>query len=319
MIVPAYNAEKRLPRAIDSVLAQTYKEIEVLIIDDGSKDKTGKIADVYAEMDQRVRVIHTPNGGESRARNKGISYATGEYVAFCDADDYMHPDMLLKMYSAIENDNSEIAVCSWCNVDEDGNDMPWKTSEMESCVLSSSEAQKQFLLTMNIEGFCWNKLVKKDLYEKKQIRYDDRKYSFCDVLANYRLLKNASVISYVGEALYDYVQVSTSCVHTLNTRKDIDYLNMLKEVYNEAIIGGYEKQGKVYVVNRMQKYLHEMYKDKNRYEYIFIKDYFKKAYEGLLDVSFFRKVYYAFRFPVESPVKFIVKAWLVSYHYIEFK
>lgn len=313
--MPAYNAEKQFCKSIDSILAQTYKDIEVLIIDDGSKDSTGEIADRYAEKDHRVRVIHVQNGGESKARNLGILNSVGEYIAFCDADDYMHPDMLEKMYSAIVKDDTEIAICSWRNIDSDGNIMNWRVPNMKSGVLSSKEVQKQFLLTINIEGFCWNKLIKKELYERGHIRYDDRRYSFCDIVANYRLLKKTSRVSYIEEQLYDYIQLDTSCVHTLNLRKDIDYMDTLKEIYGEATQEGYQKQAQVYVVNRIQKYLYEMYKNRNQYEEKFINEYFKKAYRVFLQCPFFVKIYYAFWFPIENPVKFIVKICIVRNYY----
>lgn len=100
IIVPIYNAEKYIHRCIDSILNQTYKELEVILVDDGSKDSSGAIIDAYSELDFRVKVIHKPNGGVSSARNIGLDNATGEFVAFVDADDYLAPNAYEKMMEA---------------------------------------------------------------------------------------------------------------------------------------------------------------------------------------------------------------------------
>ena len=94
VIIPVYNAEKTLHRCIDSILAQTFSDFEVLLIDDGSKDKSGEICDEYARKDSRIKVCHKENGGVSSARNTGLSKAMGEYVIHCDADDFIEPEML---------------------------------------------------------------------------------------------------------------------------------------------------------------------------------------------------------------------------------
>lgn len=104
VIVPAYNAEKYLRRCIDSILAQTFTDFELLLIDDGSTDKSGEICDEYADKDARIRVFHKPNGGVSSARNVGLDNALGEYICFCDADDWVDTHWLQGFIEAYPND-----------------------------------------------------------------------------------------------------------------------------------------------------------------------------------------------------------------------
>lgn len=110
VLVPIYNVEKYLRRALDSILSQTYKDWEAILVDDGSTDSSGNIADEYAKNDNRFKVIHKPNGGRSDARNTGMQHISGEYIIFLDADDFLHPQLMALCLEAILRDNSDI-VC----------------------------------------------------------------------------------------------------------------------------------------------------------------------------------------------------------------
>lgn len=108
VIVPVFNTEKYLDQCIQSILSQTYSNIELLLVDDGSTDSSGAICDRYAEQDSRVRVFHKPNGGVSSARNKGLEVAKGEYVIYCDADDWIDVDMYKVMYDKASSENLDM-------------------------------------------------------------------------------------------------------------------------------------------------------------------------------------------------------------------
>ncbi|MDR0858350.1 MAG: glycosyltransferase family 2 protein [Oscillospiraceae bacterium] len=112
IIVPIYNAEPYLRRCIDSILAQTRRNIEVMLIDDGSPDNCGAICDEYAERDRRVRVFHNPNRGVSNARNTGLDASSGEFIGFVDSDDFIEPEMYEKLYEAIRSNSADVACCS---------------------------------------------------------------------------------------------------------------------------------------------------------------------------------------------------------------
>ena len=319
VIMPAYNAMSNIERALKSVISQTYENLEVIVIDDGSSDDTGKIVDRYAKADLRIKVVHTENGGEAKARNIGVSMATGEYIGFCDADDYMHTDMIEKMLTRMLKDESEIVVCSWKNVDEYGKKLPWKETNLQSCVLSSEQAQIQFLTSGNVEGFCWNKIFKKKLFNDNDIRYDEKRISYCDILANFKLLCAAETISYIQEPLYDYYQLSTACTHVANIKKDADYYETLMEICSEEKTTLKDNKCSIYVVNRMSKHLFNMYKEIDTYKMDEYIKYYIKAYDEYLQVSSLTKILYAIRYPLESPIKFIAKTLIVSINYKKYK
>lgn len=116
VIVPVYNVEKYLKRCIDSILAQSYRQLEIILVDDGSTDGSPVICDAYARQDDRVKVIHKANGGLSDARNAGMEIATGDYIGFVDSDDWIEPDMYRAMYEAMVQNKAQVAVCRYAEV-----------------------------------------------------------------------------------------------------------------------------------------------------------------------------------------------------------
>ncbi|MBR6489706.1 MAG: glycosyltransferase family 2 protein, partial [Muribaculaceae bacterium] len=113
VIIPVYNVQEYLARCIDSVLCQSHKELEVILVDDGSTDHSGAMCDDYASRDGRIKVIHKSNGGLSDARNAGLDVMTGDYVTFIDADDYVHPYFVELLLRGLHESGSQIAVCRW--------------------------------------------------------------------------------------------------------------------------------------------------------------------------------------------------------------
>ena len=142
VIVPVYKVEKYLRRCIDSIIAQSYKNLEIILVDDGSPDNCGRICDEYAKKDDRIRVIHQKNGGLSAARNTGLDIATGDYIGFVDSDDYIAPDMYEKLLSLIISENADIAICNYQMVDENGQII--KTDQgIQNGVLTNYQALKE--------------------------------------------------------------------------------------------------------------------------------------------------------------------------------
>lgn len=112
IIVPVYKAEPYLKKCIDSILNQTFKDFELILVDDGSPDRCGEICDEYALKDSRIKIIHKENGGQSSARNVGLDIAQGEYIGFVDSDDWIEPDMYKKLFKVLKNDNVDMAICN---------------------------------------------------------------------------------------------------------------------------------------------------------------------------------------------------------------
>lgn len=313
IIILAYNAEMFISRAVESAINQTYRSLEILIVDDGSTDETGKILDEYAEKDNRIRVIHTKNMGGAKARNCSVEEARGEFIATCDHDDYMHPTFIEKMYHAIRENDADMAICSWNNVDTEGRLMPWKRREHASCVLSGIEAQKLFLGSQCVEGFCWNKLFKKSEYDRNGIKYDE-KTTYCDILANYKLIANSKKVVYLHDRLYDYYQLPTSCVHTANLKKHQDYLSTIKQVADYAAGQGLERFGEAYQIYRLNRHLFEMYKDRCAID-ASMKKFYCEAYSDILDIPMLKKLKIMYSYYAESPLKNTLKSFYVTKYY----
>lgn len=155
VIVPIYNIKEYLQRCVESILAQTYENIEVLLVDDGSTDGSQELVDQLARKDSRIRVFHKENGGSSSARNLAIKQATGKYLSFIDSDDYIEPDMLERLYDAIQRTGMQIAQGSREEIDEQGNVLPDICIPPEQEVVQSSHAfMKQLLLHKGDCSFC---------------------------------------------------------------------------------------------------------------------------------------------------------------------
>lgn len=227
IIVPVYNVEKYLPRCIDSILAQTYKNIEVILVDDGSPDKCGAICDEYAKKDKCIKVIHKKNGGLSDARNAGINAAMGEYIGFVDSDDYIVPDMYEKLYNAIVKTNSDIAISNFLYVDEMGNEIGQNNNlPIYDDVLSG----RQILGEKMVEDkfwywvVAWNKLYKKSIFD--DIRYPIGKIHE-DEFIIHSIYAKVDQVACVPDALIYYVQRSDSIMGRKSSIKNFDAVEAL--------------------------------------------------------------------------------------------
>ena len=167
IIVPVYNILEYLPRCVHSITAQTYKNLEILLVDDGSTDGTGELADRLAKEDERIRVIHKENGGSSSARNLAISQAKGEYLGFVDSDDFVEPDMYGRLYEGIVKYGTSIAQIGRDEIDAEGNLLPNICEPPTTPVVySAEEFLKELLIHRGDCSFC-TKLVHRSLFEGK--------------------------------------------------------------------------------------------------------------------------------------------------------
>lgn len=251
IVVPIYNAEKYIRRCVDSIIAQSYKNLEVLLMDDGSTDGTPAILDEYAGRDDRVKAIHKENTGHANSRNCGLMQATGEFITFMDCDDYMHPDFIEKMYGAICEDDSDIACCSFRYVDEEGKELGWRTPVLERKGVSGADAQREFLLTFNIEGFSWNKLVRRSIMMEHELRYAEDQKAFVDMLLWYRFISFSGKVSFVPDKLYDYYQMPGSVVHTIGDEKMGNFITTTGNIRRQATENGLGREGEYYATSRM--------------------------------------------------------------------
>lgn len=171
IIMPIYNVDKYLQKSLDTVINQTYSNLEIILVDDGSTDESGRICDEYEKKDERIRVIHKENGGLSDARNAGLTASTGKLIGFVDPDDYIDLNMYSILVDALKRESAEIAFCGYMEV---GNRSEVYT--FENRVYTKAEAMKG-LLRNQIPSFAWNKLYKRELFDnlrfKVGFRYED--------------------------------------------------------------------------------------------------------------------------------------------------
>lgn len=203
IIVPCYNVERYLPKCIDSILSQTYKNIEIWLVDDGSPDNCGKICDEYAEKDNRIKVIHKENGGLSDARNAALDMMNGEYVTFVDSDDYVATDYVEIMYNLIVKYNAQIAVTLHICFYE-GMEPKQDTCNGDKIrVFSREEAIQNMFYQKDFDTMAWAKIYHRSLFAD-EIRYP-KGWLYEDLPTTYRLMEKCMKIAFCNYKGYYYL------------------------------------------------------------------------------------------------------------------
>lgn len=206
IIIPIYNVEKYLPACVESILQQTYKNLEVILVDDGSPDRCPVICDELAQKDDRIRVIHQKNKGLSGARNTGIDNAQGDYLIFVDSDDTVEQTLVEELYTYAEKWNCAIVACGRNYIFEDGQ-IVCKIAHDESKVYGFEEAMQEMNSFRLFDMSAWAKIYREELFE--DIRFPEGKLSE-DYYIMYKLFDKAQTIGYVAKPLYNYLQRQSS-------------------------------------------------------------------------------------------------------------
>lgn len=230
IIIPAYNIEDYIGTCLDSLLKQTYKNLEIIVVDDGSSDNTGKIIDEYTVKYENIKVIHKKNAGVSAARNSGIDIASGHYIGFVDGDDIVDDNMFeILINNAIEY-NADISHCGYKMVFPSRIDYYHNT---EVLVEQDNELGLKDLLVGNrVEPGLWNKIYKKELFE--DIRINENIKINEDLLANYYLFKKSSKSIFYDKCLYNYVlRKNSASTSKININKIIDPIKVRKEIIED--------------------------------------------------------------------------------------
>ncbi|RFU65822.1 glycosyltransferase family 2 protein [Peribacillus glennii] len=207
IIMPVYNAEKYLSKCIDSILNQSYKNLELILVNDGSKDKSGFICDEYAKNDHRITVIHQENSGPSAARNNGIKAAQGTYIQFVDSDDSMEADMTKNLVEAMNN-TVQLVLCGYHSIElNDGNTTITKRVPLTQGTLQHTEFIECFgeLYNNQMINPLWNKLYVKDIIKEFNISFIEELNMGEDLLFNLAYIKVCGQISVITDPLYNYI------------------------------------------------------------------------------------------------------------------
>lgn len=223
VIVAVYKAEVYLHRCVDSLLAQTFTDFEILLIDDGSPDRSGEICDEYARKDARIRVFHKANEGVGATRQFGIGHACGEYSIHADPDDWAEPTMLEELYKKAKETDADMVICDYYV------DFPHKTiyRKQEPTSLDSHQLMKD--LFQRLHAALWNKLIKSTCYQTRDVHFIKGINYREDLLVNMQILKQEIKVTYLPRAFYHYDQIinSGSITHNIS----YEYYKVWEEVF----------------------------------------------------------------------------------------
>lgn len=217
IIVPVYDVERYLPKCMDSILAQTFTDFELILVDDGSPDNCPALCDAAAARDARIRVIHQKNRGLSAARNAGLDAARGAWIGFVDSDDYIAPEMYEAMYHAVQSTGADLALCDYAEVDEAGAPCQSMHIRLEKKDFTGRDLLKN--ATDSTIQPAWNKLYRRDVFA--QLRYPEGKLNE-DLFLIPEICLNTQKAVVVPKALYYYVQRGGSIMSGNKTLRHFD-------------------------------------------------------------------------------------------------
>ncbi len=209
VIIPIYNVEKYLKRCLDSVLRQEKVSMEIILVDDGSTDTSGKICEDYADKHSIIKCIHTSNSGPSTAKNVGYDIATGNYIAYIDSDDEIKPEMFHTMLESGYKHNADIVCCNYIQVDEKGNISHTEHTGLEY-VLTQDEALKAILIKDKIYSQCWTKIYKRKTMRLHNIRNTEGIKTDEDFIYNIQAFACSHIICVIDKPLYIYSHRTSS-------------------------------------------------------------------------------------------------------------
>lgn len=229
VIVPVYNVEKYLGRCVDSILAQTFRDLEILLVDDGATDRSGEMCDGYAAQDDRIRVIHKENGGLSDARNAGIDAAGGRFLCFIDSDDFIDPTMLEVLHRLIVQEDAEVAICGICDCYEGGRTV--QTEQVEEFTCTGVEAMGLTLEGVRLPGSVCSKLIRAELCRTHRFR---RGKTYEDAFFMPGLLIPARKVAATTASLYSYWHRAGSITTQPFSQRNMDVVEAYQYTLDEV-------------------------------------------------------------------------------------
>ena len=291
VIIPVYNIERYLTKCVESVLNQTYHNLEIILVDDGSEIETAQLCDNLALKDERIVVIHKTNGGLSSARNMGIEKSKGNLIAFIDGDDYIENDMFEKLYISLKHNDADIAICSFQMEDENQNIvdkcpalLEGTYTNLEALDLLSQEKQFRYVVA-------WNKLYKKEIFEK--IRFPEGKLFEDQAIAHYVFWQARKIVT-ISNVLYHYLVRTNSLSRQTNPLKYLDDIDALfdriefykKNNLNNLIVGVEKILFQLFGLYMQYAFLYGQLENKNALIY---KNYCKKCKKIFIECQTLKK------------------------------
>lgn len=315
VIVPVYNVENYLVKCLDSLVNQTLKEIEIIVVNDGSPDNSQKIIDKYVKKyPQKIKSFIKDNGGLGSARNYGLKYAKGEYIAFVDSDDFADLNMLEEMFNLAQKDNSDVVICSNNLMDESYNIL-----KVESAILNPKINNDLIKYKLAV----WNKLYKKELLFNNKIQFRPNVW-YEDVDFTTKVMTITKKISFIDKPLYNYLLRKGSIMNNSNLERNLEIFYSFDEIikfckinkiykkyyseieylciYNIYICGivriirtNDNMKSKKLIINKYKNYLNENFKNFKRNKYLSFMNIKHKFIYKLINFKLYALIYISFK------------------------
>ena len=259
IIIPVYNVEQYLRRCLDSIVSQTWRNLQIILVDDGSTDNSGRICDEYAGKDRRIQVIHKENGGLSEARNTGIKAASAHYIAFVDSDDYVEKRYVQRLIRILSENDADIAVCGYYQ----GKRETFKKKKKKQQKIQSFNSQTMLKnwhgKYKHVETVSWNKLYKRSIFVENDICYPAG-YFFEDVQTTHLLINKARRIVMTNEKLYYYYQGKDGITHTISEKKIRDGIASQNKRLDFFKRNGYQAACERLTIKRQKQFMLNYFK-----------------------------------------------------------
>lgn len=240
ILVPAYNVEQYIGICLESIITQTYRQLQVVIVDDGSTDSTGEICDKYASKYSFIDAYHIKNGGVANARNVLLSKAEGDFILFVDADDWIDPEMISNMVDISLKYSSDITVCGHIVDDSDNTGHTTIVKDENIIIWNQKECIEKFLRHKELNGSLWNKLIRRDLFDG--IQFDKRISYGEDALVIWEVLKKSEIVAITNSKYYHYRINNNSISHQRFGKKKIGSHYVWEHFYNDTLVSFPEHQ-----------------------------------------------------------------------------
>ena len=303
IIIPCFNAEKTLEKCLESVVQQSYANLEIIIIDDGSTDETSLIYNKFQSNDERILVLKQQNSGVSKARNTGVKAATGDYICFVDSDDWAELNYCSELYSLLVGENADISIVEASYEDENGNVLCSKPISDEK-IFDGNRALVLLLEDQEIQSHPWGKLFKADLL--KNVHFPENLKCFEDYSTLFKIFNKAVKVVKSNEKLYHYIQREDSLSHNLSPATAYQFFLAIMEVFefwrNSAKVGDRNKIIKN-IVRKLLMVLKRITRNTKVDEMKSEKDEIRRAFNSFLKYSatdigleyyFYLRLYYYF-------------------------
>lgn len=303
IIIPCFNAEKTLEKCLKSVVQQSYANLEIIIIDDGSTDETSLIYNKFQSNDERILVLKQQNSGVSKARNTGVKAATGDYICFMDSDDWAELNYCSELYSLLIGENADISIVEASYEDENGNVLCSKPISDEK-IFDGNRALVLLLEDQEIQSHPWGKLFKADLL--KNVHFPENLKCFEDYSTLFKIFNKAVKVVKSNENLYHYIQREDSLSHNLSPATAYQFFLAIMEVFefwrNSAKVGDRNKIIKN-IVRKLLMVLKRITRNTKEDEMKSEKDEIRRAFNSFLKYSatdigleyyFYLRLYYYF-------------------------